>query len=307
MVLFTGAATALLTPFTDNGALVDYDILSQQINWQIEQGIDALVIAGTTGETPALTKVEHKALIEFTVRTVSGRVPVIAGTGSNNTVETIEMTRYAHFVGADAALIVNPYYNKPTQTGLIAHYTAIHDATDILIILYNVPSRTGANIDPQTVYALSKLPRIIGIKEASNNFSQITEIARLISPDFALYSGNDDTIIPLLSLGGHGVISVASNIIPAEIHELTTAYLSGKGSLALQMQLKFKPLIDALFMETNPGPVKYASHLLGRDHGPLRLPMVAVDNHTRAALAEALGEYNFTKGWSNHLKNLLCS
>jgi len=298
MILFKGAATALLTPFTPDGKAVDFEALSKSINWQINQGIDALVIAGTTGETSSLTEEEHEAIIRHTVETTAKRVPVIAGTGCNNTDHTIRMTKVAKDAGADAALIVNPYYNKTTQAGLVAHYKAIHDATDIPIILYNVPSRTSMNIEPQTVYTLSKLPRIIAIKEASNNFNQIAEIARLVSKDFTLYSGNDDTVIPFLALGGSGVISVASNIIPSVMHNLATDYLEGRQGSALNLQLAYKPLIDALFIETNPAPVKCASKMLERDLGPLRLPMVAIEATTAFKLTHEMELLNLKKGWS---------
>lgn len=298
MTLFKGAATALLTPFTSDGKNVDFEALARSIHWQIKQGIDALVIAGTTGETSSLTEEEHKAIIRFTVETVAKRVPVIAGTGSNNTDDTIAMTVYAEMVGADAVLIVNPYYNKTTQKGLVAHYTAIHDASTVPIILYNVPSRTSMNIEPQTVHTLSKLPRIIAIKEASNNFSQITELARLVSKDFGLYSGNDDTVIPFLALGGSGVISVASNIIPQVMHTLATDYLEGRQGSAVSLQLNYKPLIDALFLETNPSPVKYATRHLARDLGPLRLPMIAIEEQTALKVIQELESANLTKGWT---------
>jgi 4-hydroxy-tetrahydrodipicolinate synthase len=298
MTLFKGAATALLTPFTSDGKKVDFEALARSIHWQIKQGIDALVIAGTTGETSSLTEEEHKAIIRFTVDTVAKRVPVIAGTGSNNTDDTIAMTQYAEMAGADAVLIVNPYYNRTTQKGLVTHYTAIHDATTIPIILYNVPSRTSMNMDPQTVLTLSMLPRIIAIKEASNNFSQITELARFISDEFILYSGNDDTVIPLLALGGSGVISVASNIIPGVMHTLATDFLEGRHGSALNLQLNYKPLIDALFLETNPSPVKYATRYLERDLGPLRLPMVAIEEQTAHKLIRELESVNLNKGWT---------
>lgn len=297
MMLFRGAATAILTPFTPDGESIDYTALKTLINWQIDQHIDAIVVAGTTGETVALSQDEHKELIRFTVSIVKGRVPVIAGTGTNNTKHVITMTQFASQVGADAALIVNPYYNKTTQKGLIAHYTAIHDATDIPILLYNVPSRTGMNIAPETVRILSQLERIVGIKEASNQFQQITEIKRLVSSDFAIYSGNDDTVIPLMALGGSGVISVAGNIIPNVMHQLVKAFLNGDTKAALSLQLKFKPLIDTLFLETNPGPVKQASQLLDRDLGPLRLPMIAVDEKTRVAIKLEIEALGLQKGW----------
>lgn len=297
MMLFKGAATAILTPFTPSGESIDYPTLEKLINWQIEHHIDAIVVAGTTGETVSLTQEEHKELIRFTVSTVNGRVPVLAGTGTNNTRHVVAMTQFAKQAGADAALIVNPYYNKSTQKGLVAHYTAIHDETNIPIVLYNVPSRTGMNIAPETVLALSRLKRIIGIKEASNQFQHITEIKRLVASDFAIYSGNDDTVIPLMALGGSGVISVAGNIIPDAMHQMVTAFLKGNYEEALSLQLSYKPLIDSLFLETNPSPVKKASELLGRNLGPLRLPMVAVDDKTEEALKREIEALVLQKGW----------
>lgn len=297
MCIFKGAATALLTPFHSDGRAIDYEAFGRLIDWQIAEGIDGLVVAGTTGETAAISEQEHQELITFAVRRTAKRVPLIAGTGSNNFNYTLRMTQFAEKAGADAVLIVNPYYNKTTQKGLIAHYTAIHEGSTIPIILYNVPSRTGMNIAPQTVAELSKLDRIIGVKEASNQFSQITEIARLTEPTFALYSGNDDTVIPLLALGGCGVISVASNIIPNIMHTLVTAYQAGDYQKALSLQLSYKDLIDALFLETNPAPVKWATAYLGRPLGPLRLPMVEIEPTTQDKVTQALLAHSVHCGW----------
>lgn len=297
MSIFRGAATALLTPFTADGQSIDFEALTKMINWQIDNGIDGLVVGSTTGEAVTLTEAEHKAIIAFTVQTVNGRVPVMAGTGSSNTEETIHMTQYAESVGADGVLIVTPYYNKPSQNGLVAHYTAIHDSTSIPIVLYNVPSRTGINMTPSTVLTLSKLPRIVALKEASNDFSQITELARLLPNDFALYSGNDDTIHPFMALGGQGVISVTSNIIPKEIRTLTADYLEGNHKSALSLQLALKPFIDSLFLEVNPVPAKCATGLLNRNLGPLRLPLVAAEASTMQRISKEISLLNLTQGW----------
>jgi 4-hydroxy-tetrahydrodipicolinate synthase len=298
MSIFQGAATALLTPFTADGQSIDFEALTQMINWQIGSGIDGLIVGSTTGEAVALTENEHKAIIAFTVQTVNGRVPVMAGTGSNNTAETIQMTQYAEAAGADGVLIVTPYYNKPSQKGLIAHYTAIHDSSNIPIILYNVPSRTGVNMTPKTVLALSELPRIVALKEASNDFSQITELARILPSDFTLYSGNDDTILPFMALGGQGVISVTSNIIPKEIHTLTTDYLNGDVKGALSLQLALKPLIDSLFLEVNPIPAKCATELLNRPLGPLRLPLVEIDASAKCQIEREIERLGLSRGYA---------
>lgn len=276
MSLFKGAGVAIVTPF-DADNKINFPKLKELIDWQISEKTDAIIICGTTGEAPTLRDDEHMEAIKFAVEAVAGRVPVIAGTGSNDTQHAIEMSQYAESVGADGLLLVTPYYNKATQSGLIRHFNAIADSVNIPIILYSVPGRTSVNIDPQTVLALSKHPNIQGIKEASGNIAQVVEIARLIPEDFYLYSGNDDMIVPLMSVGGDGVISVLSNIMPRETHDMVMHYLSGNFAKSLELQLGLKPLIDALFCEVNPIPVKTALNLMGKEVGPLRGPLYEME------------------------------
>jgi 4-hydroxy-tetrahydrodipicolinate synthase len=276
MSLFKGAGVAIVTPF-DAENKINFAKLKELIDWQISEKTDAIIICGTTGEAPTLRDDEHMEAIKFAVEAVAGRVPVIAGTGSNDTQHAIEMSQYAESVGVDALLLVTPYYNKATQSGLIRHFNAIADSVNIPIILYSVLGRTSVNIDPQTVLALSKHPNIQGIKEASGNIAQVVEIARLIPEDFYLYSGNDDMIVPLMSVGGDGVISVLSNIMPRETHDMVMHYLDGNFSKSLELQLGLKPLIDALFCEVNPIPVKTALNLMGKEVGPLRGPLYEME------------------------------
>ena len=282
--VFTGAATAIITPFK-NGQ-VDYEAYGRMIDWQIAEGIDAIVTVGTTGEGPTLTDAEHKEVIRFCVEKVAGRVPVIAGTGSNDIAYAIELTKYACRVGADAMLLVTPYYNKATQKGLIASFTAIADASTKPCILYNVPSRTGCNIAPETCAVLAKHPNIVAVKEASGNISQVAKIAHLCGDELDIYSGNDDQIIPILSLGGKGVISVLSNLLPKETSEMCRQYLTGNLAAATEMQLKYLPLVDALFCEVNPIPVKAAMAAMGYCENSLRLPLTTMEeNHEKTLLA----------------------
>lgn len=276
MSLFKGAGVAIVTPF-DADNKINFTKLRELIDWQISEKTDAIIICGTTGEAPTLRDDEHMEAIKFAVEAVAGRVPVIAGTGSNDTQHAIEMSQYAESVGVDGLLLVTPYYNKATQSGLIRHFNAIADSVNIPIILYSVPGRTSVNIDPQTVLALSKHPNIQGIKEASGNIAQVVEIARLIPEDFYLYSGNDDMIVPLMSVGGDGVISVLSNIMPRETHDMVMHYLNGDFAKSLELQLGLKPLIDALFCEVNPIPVKTALNLMGKEVGPLRGPLYEME------------------------------
>jgi len=276
MSLFKGAGVAIVTPF-DADNKINFPKLKELIDWQISEKTDAIIICGTTGEAPTLRDDEHMEAIKFAVEAVAGRVPLIAGTGSNDTQHAIEMSQYAESVGADGLLLVTPYYNKATQAGLIRHFNAIADSVNIPIILYSVPGRTSVNIDPQTVLALSKHPNIQGIKEASGNIAQVVEIARLIPEDFYLYSGNDDMIVPLMSVGGDGVISVLSNIMPRETHDMVMHYLNGDFAKSLDLQLGLKPLIDALFCEVNPIPVKTALNLMGKEVGPLRGPLYEME------------------------------
>ena len=287
MALFTGSGVAIVTPFTDNNE-VNYAKLAELIEWHIQQGTDAIIACGTTGESPTLTDDEHKRVIACAVETVQKRIPVIAGTGSNDTAYGVQLSRHAEHVGADALLCITPYYNKPTQKGLIANFTAIADAVSIPMIMYNVPGRTGCNLLPETVAKLAEHPNICGVKEASGNIAQVAEIARLMPKGFALYSGNDDMVVPLLSLGGVGVISVVANILPKATHDMVQLYLNGEVNAARDLQLKMKPLIDALFYETNPIPVKTAMNLLGYQVGELRLPLTEMAESNLAKLTSQL-------------------
>lgn len=290
--MIKGAYTALITPFKDNKK-IDYDKLKELIEYQIANDIDGLVICGTTGESATLSLAEKKRLIRFSIDKVANRVPVIVGTGSNNTFSSIELSKYAEKVGADGLLLVTPYYNKTSQTGLIEHFTAIADSVNIPCILYNVPSRTGINIEPDTIMALSQVKNIVGIKEASNNFSKILETISKVPHSFDVISGNDDTTIPLMSIGGTGVISVLSNIFPKDVHTMCKAYMSGDYEYAKDIQLKFAKLIKALFTEVNPMPVKDAMNILGFNVGDPRLPLTQVSLCTHELLKEALNDLNF--------------
>lgn len=283
MALFKGSAVALVTPFHPDGS-VNYEKLSELVEWQISEGTDAIVACGTTGESSTLDNDEHLAVIGHIINAVSGRVPVIAGTGSNDTAYGVWLSKEAEKLGADALLVVTPYYNKPTQKGLIANFTAIANAVNIPIILYSVPGRTGVNIEPETVAELAKHPNIAGIKEASGNIAQVAEIARLIPEDFAMYSGNDEMVVPLLSLGGQGVISVLANIKPRDTHDMVMHFLKGDVAASRKIQLDLKPLIDSLFCESNPIPVKTALNLIGMEVGPLRLPLTDMADNTLARL-----------------------
>jgi 4-hydroxy-tetrahydrodipicolinate synthase len=275
MTLFTGAATAIVTPFR-NGK-VDYPSLGKLIDWQISQEIDAIVVCGTTGEASTLNDKEHIKTVQYTVRKVNGRVPVIGGAGSNDTAHAVYMSKELEALGVDGLLLVTPYYNKCTQKGLIQHYTTIADAVKTPIIIYSVAGRTGVNISPSTVSELAKHPNIVGIKEASGNISQVVEIAKSVSDDFALYSGNDDMVVPLLSVGGLGVITTVGNIIPKDTHTMVKKYLSGDTKEAGRMQLAMKHLIDAMFIEVNPIPVKAALNLMGKIELEYRLPLCPPD------------------------------
>jgi len=275
--IFTGVATALITPTDENG--VNYPQLKNLIDWQIGKGIDALVIAGTTGEGSTLSDSEHKKLLKFSVDVINGRVPIIAGTGSNDTAYAIELTQYACEIGADAMLVVTPYYNKATQKGLVKMFNAIADASTKPIIAYNVPSRTGVSIEPRTYLELAQHPMITAFKEANGDLSKIVETMSLIGDKLTLYSGNDDQIQPLLALGGMGVISVLSNVMPEKTREICTRFFEGdiKGSATLQYELL--PLINALFSEVNPIPVKAAMAKMGLCDNFLRLPLTTMDEN----------------------------
>ncbi|NLM07807.1 MAG: 4-hydroxy-tetrahydrodipicolinate synthase [Clostridiales Family XIII bacterium] len=271
MPLFTGAATALVTPFKDGK--VDFASFGQLIDWQIEQGIDGLVICGTTGEASTLNDEEHIETVRYAIKKAAGRVPVIAGAGSNDTRHAIDMSMALEEEGADGLLLVTPYYNKCTDKGLIIHYTAIADRVNIPIILYSVPARTGVNISPFVVSELCNHPNIVGIKEASGNMAQVVEIAKYVDEDFALYSGNDEIIVPIMAMGGLGAISVLSNIVPKQTHDMIADFLKGDIISAMKAQLSLKSLIDALFCEVNPIPVKAALYLMGMIELEYRLPL----------------------------------
>ncbi|WP_207653081.1 MULTISPECIES: 4-hydroxy-tetrahydrodipicolinate synthase [Clostridium] len=288
--MFTGAAVAIVTPFTEDG--INFSELKKLIDFNIENGTDAIVIAGTTGESSTMTDEEHREVIRFTVEYVNKRVPVIAGTGSNDTVYAVELSKYAESVGADALLLVTPYYNKTTQTGLIKHYNYIADRVNIPIILYNVPSRTGVNITPETYAELAKHPRIVATKEASGDLSAIAKIKALCKDELNIYSGNDDQIVPILSLGGKGVISVFSNIMPKESHEICSLYFEGKVEESCNLQTKYLDLINTLFIEVNPIPVKTALGIMGYNVGPLRMPLFPMEGKNLEKLREELAKNN---------------
>ena len=280
--IFRGAATAIITPMKENS--IDYEAYGKLIDWQLSEGINAIVAAGTTGEGSTLTDEEHREVIRYTVERVAGRVPVIAGTGSNDTAYAIDLTRFSCEVGADAMLVVSPYYNKATQNGLIKSFTAIADASDKPIILYNVPSRTGCNILPKTAAALAEHPMITAMKEASGNISQIAELAALTRGKMDIYSGNDDQIVPVLSLGGQGVISVLSNVMPRATVEICDRFFKGDVAGSCTMQLDLLPLINALFSEVNPIPVKAAMAAMGYCEDILRLPLTPLEDANREKL-----------------------
>ncbi|AIS52039.1 4-hydroxy-tetrahydrodipicolinate synthase DapA [Thermoanaerobacter kivui] len=294
MPVFKGSGVAIVTPFNEKG--VNFEKLGELIEWHIKEGTDAIIICGTTGEASTMTQEEQQAAIKFTVEKVAGRIPVIAGTGSNNTAHAVEMSEYAQSVGADALLVITPYYNKTTQKGLVAHFTEIARHVDIPIIVYNVPSRTSLNMQPETFLEISKhVDNVVGVKEASGDIVQVAEIARIMGKSFEIYSGNDDQVIPIMSLGGLGVISVTANIIPAKIHEMTIAYLNGDIEKARDMQLELNPLNRALFIETNPIPVKTAMNLMGFNVGPLRLPLVEMSDKNLEYLKSVLAKYGLLK------------
>ena len=280
--IFTGAASALITPMNENG--VDYESFGRLIDWQIAEGIDALVIAGTSGEGSTLTDEEHREVLKFSVERVAGRVPVIAGTGSNDTAYAIDLTKYACEIGCDAMLVVTPYYNKATQKGLIKMFNTIADASTKPIILYNVPSRTGCNFEPATYAELAKHPMIQGIKEASGNIDKIVETMALCGDKLDLYSGNDDQIVPLMSVGGKGVISVLSNVLPKETSLMCKKFFDGDIKGSAQMQFDFFPLIKALFCEVNPIPAKAAMAAMGFGEDYVRLPLTVMEDEHKAVL-----------------------
>ncbi len=284
--IFEGAATALITPMTENG--VDYPALGRLIRWQIEKGINALVICGTTGEGSTLTDEEHRQVLQYAIEVAAGRVPMIAGTGSNDTAYAIDLTKFACSIGYDAMLVSTPYYNKTTQKGLVAMFTAIADASTKPLILYNVPSRTGINIEPATYAQLADHPMICAIKEAGGNISQIVETATLVGDKLEIYSGNDDQIVPVMACGGKGVISVLSNVVPEETVALCRYALQGDMAGAMALQKKLLKLTNLLFCEVNPIPVKAAMAAMGFCENRLRLPLVTMEAHHEAQLLEAM-------------------
>ena len=290
MSIFEGSGVAIVTPFTENG--VNFEKLEELLEWHVSEGTDAIIICGTTGEATTMTEIEKKETIKFTVDVINKRIPVIAGTGSNNTLSAIEMSKYAESVGVDGLLVITPYYNKTNSRGLLKHFEAINNAVNTPIILYNVPSRTGVNITPKDLVELAKLSNVVAVKEASGNISQVAEIKALVGDKLDIYSGNDDQIVPIMSLGGKGVISVLANVIPNKVHRMTKAYLEGNVNEALKLQLENLKLSNTLFIETNPIPVKIALNIMGKEVGPLRLPLYDMDSKNRDILEATLKEYN---------------
>ena len=288
--VFTGAGVAIITPMNDDGT-VNYAALGELIEMQIAGGTDAIIICGTTGESSTLTDDEHRECIRYTIEKVNKRIPVIAGTGSNDTAYAIELSKDAEAMGADGLLVVTPYYNKTSQRGLVAHYTAIADAVNIPIILYNVPSRTGVNISLDTYKALAEHKNIVAAKEASGNISAIAKLIAECGDKLDVYSGNDDQIVPIMALGGKGVISVLSNVVPAQTHDIAAKYLAGDTKGALGLQLEYLELIDALFCEVNPIPVKTALNMMGQNVGSLRMPLCEMTEENEEKLRNVLKKY----------------
>ncbi len=287
--IFTGAGVALVTPMYADGR-INFDKYRELIDFQIENGTDAIIAIGTTGEAPTLDDDEHLKALEVAVEQTAGRVPMIAGTGSNNTEHAIYMSREARAMGADGVLLVTPYYNKSSQRGLIAHYSHIAASVDIPMILYNVPSRTGVNLKPETVAELYKIPQINSIKQASGNFSETAVLASI--SDIPIYSGNDDQIVPLLSLGGVGVISVLSNVVPRAVHDMCAAWFAGNTDESRHLQLEYLELANALFSDVNPIPVKEAMNMMGMNVGECRLPLYGMDEGGKARLRAVLEKYH---------------
>jgi 4-hydroxy-tetrahydrodipicolinate synthase len=286
MSIFKGSGVAIITPFDKNG--IDFKKLEELIEWHIKSGTDALIVCGTTGEASTMSEQERKETIKFVVDIANKRIPVIAGTGSNNTSAAISMSKWAESIGVDGLLVITPYYNKTTQKGLYEHFKIINDSVNIPIIVYNVPSRTGLNILPETLLKLSDLKNITAVKEASGNISQIAKIKALCGNNLDIYSGNDDQVIPILSLGGIGVIFVLANIIPNEVHNMVKLHLDGKHKEALKLQLDYLPLTNALFIETNPIPVKTAMNIMNMNVGNLRLPLCSMNEDNKEKLTSEL-------------------
>lgn len=292
--IFTGAAIAIITPMNADGS-VNYDVLGEMIDTQIESGTDAIVICGTTGEASTMTDEEHLECIRFAVERTAKRVPVIAGTGSNDTAYAVNLSKEAEAVGADALLVVTPYYNKATQRGLIAHFTAIADAVNIPLVLYNIPSRTGMNIEIATMKELAKHKNIVAVKEASGNISYAAKLIAECGDDIDVYSGNDDMIVPLMSLGAKGVISVLSHVIPKETHDMVQYCLENNFAEATKLQIKYLDLINNLFIEVNPIPVKEAVNMMGVNAGSCRLPLCDMTDEHKAVLRASLEKHGLIK------------
>lgn len=292
--VFTGSAVAIITPMNDDFS-INYDEFKSFIDWQIDNGTDAIVICGTTGESSTLKTVHHLEAIKFCVEYVNGRVPVIAGAGSNNTECGLDLAVKACEYGVDALLLVTPYYNKCTQKGLIKHYTMYHEATNVPLILYNVPSRTGVNITPETLKELSKLPRVNGVKEASGNISQVMKVRALCGDDLNIWSGNDDQIPAVMACGGKGVISVLSNICPRETHNMVQAYLDGDANKCTEMMAKYLELANAMFVEVNPIPVKAAVNMMGWNAGPCKMPLCEMSDEHTAYVKDVMQRYGLIK------------
>jgi 4-hydroxy-tetrahydrodipicolinate synthase len=294
VMIFKGAGTALVTPFK-NGE-VDFEKYGELIDWQIENSIDAIITCGTTGEGSTLSDAEHKAVMKYCVEKVGGRVPVIAGTGSNDTLYSVQLSQFAESIGVDALMLVTPYYNKTTQRGLINHFEYIADRVNIPIVLYNVPSRTGMKIEADTVIELSKHKNIVAMKDATGDISYASEVfSRIMDTDFAIYSGNDDMIVPLLSLGGSGVISVLSNVMPQETHDIVMKYLNGEVEESRRIQLGLNKLINSLFIETNPIPVKTCMNMMGFEVGELRMPLYEMADCNKEKLRQAMNEIGLVR------------
>lgn len=290
MSIFKGSGVAVVTPFNETG--VDYDKLKELLEWHIENKTDAIIVCGTTGEASTMTEKEKKDTIKFTVDVINKRIPVIAGTGSNNTMASVEMSKYAESVGVDGLLVINPYYNKTSAKGLIAHFKTIAEAVKTPIVVYNVPSRTGMNITPKALLELSKIENIVAVKEASGNISQIAEIKYLCGNNLDIYSGNDNEILPTLAIGGLGVISVIANIVPKDVHNICELFFNGDIQGAQDLFIKTIPLTNACFCETNPIPIKTAMNLLGHNVGALRLPLVDMADNSLEFLKASLKDYN---------------
>lgn len=289
--MFKGSMVAIVTPFKNNGTDVDEKKLKELVNFHIKNGTSAIVPCGTTGESATLSMKEHQQVIDVVIDAAKGKVKVIAGTGSNNTVEAIELTKHAKKSGADAVLIITPYYNKPTQEGIYRHFKALSDAVDIPIVAYNIASRTGINIEPKTMARISKIKNVVGVKEASGNLNQMSEIKMLCGEDFDLISGDDSLTLPLLAVGGCGIISVVANIIPKDVADMVAAFLGGNLEKARMLHYKMLPLVKAMFIETNPIPVKTAMGMMGMVEQTLRLPMCEMSEENKEKLKAALKDY----------------